>query len=112
MEVVLAIRLIGFLIYLVYSGKLVTDNTDKSKEGFFYPTGRYQGEFTPEHLAFNANLQEFAQRVSLLCGLETGGKIPPGEAYKEIKQLWHELKESKKRLLDESQLDPPDLPDL
>ncbi|BAU13281.1 hypothetical protein LEP3755_38200 [Leptolyngbya sp. NIES-3755] len=73
---------------------------EQQKEEFFYPTAHYRGEFTPENLAFNANLQEFAQRVSLLCGLETSGKIPPGEAYNQIKALWHELKESKKNLLD------------
>lgn len=89
----------------------MADNTDKSKEGFLYPIGHYRGEFTPEHLAFNANLQEFAQRVSLLCGLETGGKIPPGEAYKEIKNLWQQLRESKKALLDEAQIDRPDSPE-
>lgn len=78
----------------------MSDNLENSKDQFLYPIGRYRGEFTPEHLAFNANLQEFAQRVSLLCGLETGGKIAPGEAYKQIKQLWNDLKESKKNLLD------------
>ncbi len=72
---------------------------DRSKEEFLYPTARYRGEFTPEHLAFNANLQEFAQRVSLLCGLETSGKIPPEEAYDDIKRLWKQLKESKENLL-------------
>jgi len=89
----------------------VADNIDKSKEQFLYPIGRYRGEFTPEHLAFNANLQEFAQRVSLLCGLETGGKIPPGDAYKEIKRLWKELKDSKKALLDQADRPKPDLPE-
>lgn len=72
---------------------------DRSKEKFLYPAARYRGEFTPEHLAFNANLQEFAQRVSLLCGLETSGKIPPEEAYDDIKRLWKQLKESKENLL-------------
>lgn len=75
---------------------------EQQKDQFFYPTATYRGEFTPEHLMFNANLQEFASRVSLLCGLETAGKIPPGEAYKQIKALWHELKESKKNLLDQA----------
>lgn len=90
----------------------MTDNTPDSKDQFFYPTGRYRGEFTPEHLAFNANLQEFAQRVSLICGLETGGKIPPGDAYREIKDLWNQLKESKKSLLDEAANRPrPELPE-
>lgn len=75
---------------------------DRSKEEFLYPTARYRGDFTPEHLAFNANLQEFAQRVSLLCGLETSGKIPPQQAYDQIKDLWKQLKESKDNLLSRS----------
>jgi hypothetical protein len=73
---------------------------------FFYPRAKYRGEFTPEHLAFNANLQEFAQRVSILCSLETAGKIPPEETYKEIKKMWKALKASKRHLLE----DRPDLP--
>ncbi len=79
----------------------MADSSDRSKEEFLIPIPRYRGEFTPEHLAFNANLQEFAQRVSLLCGLETGGKIPPEQAYDQIKDLWKQLKESKKNLLEE-----------
>ncbi len=90
----------------------MSDNQDNtSKEKFFYPTGRYRGEFTPEHLAFNANLQEFAQRVSLLCGLETGGKIPPQDAYREIKKLWNDLKKSKQELLDQTRPPQPELPE-
>lgn len=65
---------------------------------FLYPRSRYHGDFTPENLVFNANLQEFAQRVNLICGLETGGKISPEEAYKQIKGLWKEVKKSKKEL--------------
>ncbi len=70
------------------------------KEKFLYPTSRYQGDFTPQNLAFNANLQEFAQRVSYICGLETGGKLPPQEAYNQIKALWKQLKKSREMLLD------------
>lgn len=68
------------------------------RDDFLHPRSRYHGEFTPENLAFNANLQEFAQRVSYVCALETGGKIPPGEAYKQIRHLWKSLKKSKKSL--------------
>jgi len=82
-----------------------------SKEDFMYPIGRYRGEFTPEQLAFNSNLQEFAQRVSLICGLETGGKISSDDAYDQIKQLWKDLKQSKKALIDQTRPEPPELPD-
>lgn len=91
----------------------VTDSQDTSreKEKLFYPIGRYRGEFTPEHLAFNANLQEFAQRVSLICGLETGGKISTQDAYTQIKELWNQLRNSKKELLDQANRPRPELPE-
>jgi hypothetical protein len=69
-----------------------------SKDSFLYPRSRYYGQFTPEHLAFNANLQEFAQKVSYISNLETGGKLSSQEAYGKIKSLWKELKHSKKAL--------------
>ncbi len=72
------------------------DNLEKDK--LLYPQSRYQGKFTPENLAFNSNLQEFAQKVGYICALETGGKISPGQAYKDVKALWKELKVSKKEL--------------
>lgn len=84
---------------------------EDSKEKFLYPTSRYYGKFTPEQLTFNANLQEFAQRVGLLCGLETGGKLTAEETYQEIKQLWRQLKQSKKELLDQPRPPQPEPPD-
>ncbi len=76
------------------------DKSNKQiKDEFLTPRSKYQGEFTPQNLAFNANLQEFAQRVSLICGLETGGKVSSGDAYDDIKKLWKDLKASKKNLL-------------
>ncbi len=65
---------------------------------FVSPRSRYYGEVQPENLVFNANLQEFANRVSLISGLETGGKLTPEESYSEIKMLWKNLKRSKKQL--------------
>ncbi|NEO42002.1 MAG: hypothetical protein F6J90_39040 [Moorea sp. SIOASIH] len=65
---------------------------------FLHPRSPYHGQFKPENLVFNANLQEFAQRVSYICNLETAGKLPPQEAYQQIKQLWKDLKQSKKSL--------------
>ncbi|HEY9669975.1 MAG TPA: hypothetical protein V6D11_00840 [Waterburya sp.] len=76
----------------------MADSAQMSKNSFLYPQSRYYGRFTPEHLAFNANLQEFAQKVSYISGLETGGKLSSEEAYNKIKFLWKELKQSKKAL--------------
>ncbi len=67
-------------------------------DDFLYPRSSYHGDFSPENLIFNANLQEFAQRVSFISGLETGGKISSEEAYNEVKKLWKKLKKSKKNL--------------
>jgi hypothetical protein len=84
------------------------DSKFQEKEDFLYPRSRYYGEFSPEHLAFNANLQEFAQRITYICCLETGGKLTPDEAYKQIKQSWKDLKRSKKGLGIGAEPPPPE----
>jgi TRAP-type uncharacterized transport system substrate-binding protein len=68
------------------------------RDDFICPRNSYYGDFTPENLAFNANLQEFATRVSFIAGLHTGGKMSTPDAYHQVKTLWHELKRSKKHL--------------
>ncbi len=85
----------------------MSDNEDNKqvKDDFLMPRSGYHGEFTPQNLAFNANLQEFAHRVVLICALETGGKISSTDAYKDIKKIWKELKASKKSLLN-NDVDP------
>ena len=72
--------------------------TNNRKEEFLYPRSSYRGEVKPENLVFNANLQEFAHKVSYICNLETGGKIASSEAYRQIKSLWKQLKRTKKAL--------------
>lgn len=84
--------------------------SNPEKNDFLYPMGRYRGEFTLENVTFNANLQEFAQKVGFVCNLETGGKLTSDQAYDEIKKLWKSLKTSKKNLLDRAPLPPPELP--
>lgn len=78
----------------------MVDESNNSSESFLYSIGNYQGKFTPQSLAFNANLQLFAQQVSYLCGLEANGKLTPEDTYYEIKKFWKQLKQSKKELLD------------
>ncbi|MDC0835324.1 hypothetical protein AY599_02725 [Leptolyngbya valderiana BDU 20041] len=68
---------------------------------FLYPHIPYRGAVAPEHpevLLFDANLQEFAQRVSFISNLETGGKLSPEEAYIQVRELWKQLKQSSKDL--------------
>ena len=75
-----------------------TRSNQSALNEMLHPRSRYHGQFSPENLAFNANLQEFSQRIGYICALETGGKLAPNEAYKEIKKLWKQLKKSKKEL--------------
>lgn len=78
---------------------MIEEFSDIEKK-FLYPISHYYGEFTPQNLVFNANLQLFAQQVSYLCNLEANGKISPDDAYEEIKKFWQQLKHSKQELLD------------
>jgi hypothetical protein len=65
---------------------------------FLHPRSRYHGQIKPENLVFNANLQEFSQRVNYICGLETNGKLSPEESFEQIRALWKQLKHTKKEL--------------
>ena len=63
-----------------------------------FPQSRYYGEFTPKNLMFNSNLQEFSHRLSIICALETGGKISSQDAFAQITDLWRQLELSKQNL--------------
>ncbi|BAY91112.1 hypothetical protein NIES37_43980 [Tolypothrix tenuis PCC 7101] len=65
------------------------------KDGFLYPRSRYHGQVKPQNLVFNANLQEFSQKVGYISSLETNGKLSPEEAYQKIETMWEQLKKSK-----------------
>ncbi|MGB3759214.1 MAG: hypothetical protein WBA07_23010 [Rivularia sp. (in: cyanobacteria)] len=69
-----------------------------AKSNFLYPHYSFHGEVKPENVLFDANLQEFARRASYICNLETNGKVSAEKAYREIKKLWKELKNSKRQL--------------
>ena len=60
----------------------------------------YRGsDWTPERLAFHQNLEQFADRVGLIVGLQANGKISQEHAYDEIRQIWKQLRESHSELL-------------
>lgn len=61
---------------------------------FIYRQNRYHGRFTPFALVFNANLQEFVQRVGHISNLQTNGKQSPQEAYEQIEAIWKQLESS------------------
>jgi len=64
-------------------------------EGF----SSFRGEnWSPERLVFHQNLEQFAERVGLIVGLQANGKIDQDAAFDEIKALWANLKDSKKEL--------------
>ncbi len=54
--------------------------TNQDKDKFLYPHYYYRGKVQPENLVFNSNLQEFAQKIEYICGLQTGRKVTPEQA--------------------------------
>ena len=61
----------------------------------------YRGnDWTPERLAFHQNLEQFADRVGLIVGLQGNGKISQEVAYDQIRQLWSSLRDSRSSLLE------------
>ncbi|WP_414562110.1 MULTISPECIES: hypothetical protein [unclassified Anabaena] len=85
----------------------MAEPNQEGKNNFLYPRSRYYGHFHPDNIVFNANLQEFAQKVGYISSLETSGKLTPQQAYKRIKALWKQLKRSKKELGIGNQQEPP-----
>lgn len=68
----------------------------------------YRGEdWTPQRLAFHQNLMTFAERVGLIVGLQSNGKISQDEAYIEIRRIWKDLKDSKQHLFQSPADHPP-----
>ena len=61
---------------------------------FSYHKNPYHGHFTPQNLVFNANLQDFSQRVGHISNLQSKGKLSAQEAYELIEDLWKQLEGS------------------
>jgi hypothetical protein len=80
-----------------------------NKENFLYPKSKFRGEWTPENVVFDDNLQSFSSQINYICNLENAGKIAPIEAYRRIKNLWKNLKRSKKNLIDNNESERSDL---
>ena len=74
-----------------------TDGTHSPLEAFSHYRG---GDWTPERVAFHQNLEQFADRVGLIVGLQGNGKITQEAAYDEIKKLWTLLRSSRSSLFD------------
>jgi hypothetical protein len=82
--------------------------SEVEKKQFVYPYRTYHGKETLPHLVFDANLQEFSQRVAIISALENGGKLTPEQAYKKLEALWKQLKASKQNIL--TQVNPENSP--
>ena len=64
------------------------------------PHSPYRGQdWTPQRLMFHQNLESFAERVGLVVGLQSNGKVSQEQAYAEIRRIWKDLKDSKDVLL-------------
>ena len=68
--------------------------TTNDKQNFLYPRHPYRGSADLSQLAFNANLQEFSQKVSYICAFQTNGKITSEKAYQDLQNLWQQLEQS------------------
>lgn len=68
------------------------------KNRFFYPKSPYRGHFTPQTFIFNANLQEFAQKVEYIAGLHSNGKMTTEDACQKLQLIWQELQKSQSLL--------------
>ncbi|QNI94420.1 hypothetical protein SynA15127_01340 [Synechococcus sp. A15-127] len=56
-------------------------------------------DWTPHRVAFQQNLKEFADRVGLILGLQSNGKVGQEKAVEQIKDMWKSLKASRNDLL-------------
>ena len=65
----------------------------------------YGDDWSPQRLVFHQNLESFAERVGLVVGLQSNGKVSQEQAYGQIRRLWKELKESKDALLNSTKED-------
>lgn len=65
---------------------------------FLHPHSHYWGSGRPSEIVFNANLQEFAQKVGYISALHQGGKLSSQEAYHRLSQLWRALERSQQNL--------------
>jgi hypothetical protein len=103
-----AFRILNIFLGIVVSDRQIQGNLENvqlarnyhpmTPADFIYHRQRYSGKVQPQNMVFNANLQEFAQRVGYISVLETAGKMAPEDSYRRIEELWQELKSSKKKL--------------
>jgi len=82
----------------INSSATENEATMTAKDEFLHPRSRYHGQIKPEELVFNANLQEFTQRISFICNLQTNGKLSAEASYQQVKDLWQQLERTSNSL--------------
>lgn len=73
------------------------DKFSVDQSSFFNPYSRYYGTGSLKDVAFNANLQKFAYRTSIIAGLHCNGKLSAMESWQQIEELMHQLEQSKQQ---------------
>ena len=48
----------------------------------------YGDDWSPQRLVFHQNLESFAERVGLVVGLQSNGKVSQEQAYGQIRRIW------------------------
>jgi hypothetical protein len=85
------------IISLAFNLEMSELNGPKRSSGSdaVFPFGPYQGQFSLENLAFNANLQEFTQQAQIIADSYGQGHLDSDGALHQLEQLWQQLKASK-----------------
>lgn len=78
--------------------KLTVQPKETSINTNIVPLCRYCGHVTSGNVDLYIKLQNFAQEIGYISGLEASGKISPEKAHQDIKALWQEFKASKNEL--------------
>ena len=66
---------------------------------FLFPQHQYHGSsLQTEDIVLHGYLQEFSQQVLILTSLNRGGRLSSQETYQKLKQLYKQLKNSRKDL--------------
>ena len=57
-----------------------------------FPQVPESGPEVLRHAITFANLQEFSQRIGLICALHASGHLSSSAAYNQVEDLWQELR--------------------
>lgn len=87
----------SLLLQIPAARKMMKDPKDGSREldSLLYPNVSYHGkQQTLPNMAFSSNLTEMSQRMIILSGLVSNGKVSPGVALARVEAYWLSLSHS------------------